>query len=130
MILTRSMSAAAAAAAAKNANAGAKNAKAGAKNANTSKNAIASTPTSVGGEKLTPKQRRAERRRVETLFELSELNVSAIIETKRQRRPAQHPDLAFYRAAAIQAEDAGKRGGLITRSMHRHDYGYNDIVLI
>lgn len=136
MIFTRSMSAAA-----NNANA-TNNAKANTRNASkaaNAKNVIAPTPAPVAAsttatatiskanEKLDSKQRRAERRRLETLVELSELGAvaSAIIETKRQRRPAQHPDLAFYRAFAIQTADAGKRGGLVTRSMHRYERDYN-----
>jgi len=72
------------------------------------------------------KQRRAERRRLETLAELSELGAIAtmIVETKRIRRQAQHPDLAFYQASAKQSVDAGKRGGLVARSMHAYDRTY------
>ena len=105
MIVTRSMSAG------KNTNAHAIVAASG----NNANHATVSTNTK--------KLDRAERRRLETLTELSELGVTAsvILDTKRQRRQAQHPDLAFYRAAAIQAEDAGKRGGLITRSKHHYE---------
>lgn len=136
MIFTRSMSAAA------------NNVKANTRNASKAVNAVntvntvnanakdlkeskdvkkADENTNKANEKLASNQRRAERRRLETLSELSELGAvaSAIIETKRQRRQAPHRDLAFYQAFAIQAADAGKRGGLITRSMHRYDYEYN-----
>ena len=95
----------------------------GLKESNDAKKAAANT--NKVNEKLDSKQRRAERRRLETLIELSDLCASAIVETKRERRPAQHPDLAFYRATTLQAADAGKRGGLVTRSMHRYERDYN-----
>ena len=124
MIFTRSMTAANAA-----------NAKA-TKPQKTSKNVAVVPPATTpvvapicNETKSDSKQRRverAERRRLETLAELSELGAIAtmIVETKRIRRQAQHPDLAFYQASAKQSVDAGKRGGLVARSTHAYDRTY------
>jgi hypothetical protein len=70
------------------------------------------------------KDKKSEKRKLEAAKELAELNVDAIIHTKRTSKPAQHPDAQYVSASLNQMNDGGKSGGLVAGSRYHYDQGY------
>ena len=70
------------------------------------------------------RDKKSEKIRLDLQKDVDELDPTAIITTKRTRKPAQHRDQAFVDASLKQMNDAGKKGGLVAGSMYHYDRGY------
>jgi len=70
------------------------------------------------------KDKKSEKRQLEATNELADLDGGAVINTKRTRKPAQHPDAQYVSASLNQMNDAGKSGGLVAGSRYHYDQGY------
>lgn len=70
------------------------------------------------------KDKKSEKRRLEALKELDDLELGTVITTKRERKPAENRDTQYISAYKKQMDDAGKNGGLVAGSMYHYDRGY------
>lgn len=72
------------------------------------------------------KEIKSEKRRLEALKDLDDLDAGAVITGKRQRKPAQHRDSDYVSASLRQMADAGEKGGLVSGSGYHYDRGYSN----